>query len=263
MMQITRLFAHGYSRHAGIALSFLIAVLVPACETTDLGHSDTEVTPAAAPAAPNEKQAAQIRALEETNATLQLKLLERNADLIRMNEERNEAVQEVVRTKSKLRGIESPAEAASTMAEVEIAMKQVKSAVAQTQQDLGPGIREAEQLLATGAKEFEKGNYGGAIYLATQAKSLIGTRREQIGAHNTALQPDEEPFAFPIALRTLTKSNVRSGPGLSFSVLRTLPTDTALLGLSYKNEWVRIRLDDDRDGWMHYKLVDNQHSSRL
>ena len=263
MMQITTLLAHRYSRYAGIVLSFLIAALLQACETTDPGHSDMEVKSAVAPSAPNEQQAAKIRTLEEANAALQLKLLERNADLIRMNEERNEAVQEVVRTKSKLRGIESPAEAASTMAEVEIAMKQVKSAVAETQQDLGPGIREAEELLARGAKEFDNGNYGGAIYLATQAKGLIGTRREQIGENNTTLQPDEEPFAFPIALRTLTKSNVRSGPGLTFSVLLTLPTETPLLGISYKDEWVRVRLDDGRDGWMHYTLVDNQHSNKL
>ncbi len=263
-MHSTGPFTHGCSKFTGIVLSALIAALMTACEAMGPERSTPErlapePSPAADPSALNEQQAAKIRALEETNSALQMKLLERNAELMRLNEERNDAVQEVVRTKSKLRGIESRAEAASSLAEVEIAMKQVKSVAARAQQDPGPAIRKAEQLLAMGATEFEKNNYGGTIYLATQAKSLIGTRREQIGGVKPSLQPDEVPFAFPIDLRTLTRSNVRGGPGLSFGILRTLPTKAPLIGLSYKDDWVRVRLDDGRDGWVHYTLLDNQN----
>ncbi len=261
-MHVTGLFALRSPRHVIIALSFLIATLLPACETSGPGQSAMEAAPAVDPRALEEQQAARIRALKETNVELRLKLLERNAELMRLNQERNEAVQEVVRTKSKLRGIESRAEAASTMAEVEIALKQVKAAAAKAQQDPGSGIRKVEQLLTMGGTEFENSNYGGAIYLATQAKSLIGTRREQMGAQNSSLQPGEVPFVFPIALKSLKKSNVRDGPGRAFGVLLTLPRETLVRGLSYKDEWVHVRLEDGRDGWMHYTLVDNRHSDR-
>lgn len=256
-MNAAGLIQQASSRYVALALSVLLAIVTPACKT--LGSADAGMNSASADA---EQQAAKIRALNEANATLQLKLLERNAELSRLNEERNEAVQEVVRTKSKLRGIESRAEAASTMAEVEIAMKQVKLAAAKAQQDPGPGIRKAEELLAMGAAEFEKSNYGGAIYLTTQAKGLIGTRREQMGTQNGSLQPDEVQFAFPIALESLKRSNVRGGPGRTFGVLLTLPTEAPLVGLSYKDEWVRVRLDDGDEGWIHYTLVGNQHSER-
>lgn len=266
-MPVPGLFAHGLRKHLFIvALSATFAALLSACGTLMPRQAAVPATPtpnasADAPAL-NERQAAEIRALNESNAALQLKLLERNAQIARLDDERSEAIQEVVRTKSKLRGIESKAEAASTMAEVEIALKQVKTAAAKAKQDPGPGIREAQQLLAMSAVEFGNSNYGGTIYLATQAKSLIGTRREQIGANNHPLQPDEVAFAFPIALKSLRNSNVRDGPGLAFEVLLTVPRETRMLGLAYTNQWVRVRVEDGRDGWMHYTLLDNQRSDR-
>lgn len=259
-MHVTGVSALGFSRYVVLAFSFLLAALLPACKTLMSDKSDTKAVSTVDSHALEKQQSAKIRALNETNAALRVQLLEKNAELVRLNEERNEAVQEVVRTKSKLRGIESRAEAASTMAEVEIALKQVKTAAEKAKQDPGLGIRKAEELLAMGAKEFEKNNYGGAIYLATRAKTLIGKRRDQIGTQDTSLQPDEVAFAFPIALKSLKRSNVRDGPGRAFKVLLTLPTETPLLGLSYKDDWVRVRLDDGRDGWMHYSLVDNQNA---
>ncbi len=265
-MHVTGLFARGFSRHFITALCLLFATLLVACDT--LNPVQTEVQPASAPndiaklRDANAAQAAEIRTLKQMAAELQLKLLERNAELVRLDDERSEAIQEVVRTKSKLRGMESKAEAASTMAEVEIAFKQVKTAAAKSEQDPGPWIQEAERLLAMSAAEFENNNYGGTIYLAGQAKSLIGTRRDQMGTHSLSLRPDEIPFTFPIALKSLRNSNVRDGPGLDFGVLLTVPRETPMLGLAYKDQWVRVRIEDGRDGWMHYTLVDNRQSQR-
>ena len=162
-MHVTGLFAHAFPRRIVIAMCVVGAALLSACET--LTPAPTEETAAPTPnnsteiRTLNEKQAAEIRNLHEINAKLQLMLLERNAELTRLDDERTEAIQEVVRTKSKLRGIESKAEAASTMAEVEIALKQVKAVAENTKQDPGPGIREAEKLLAMSGAEFENSNY--------------------------------------------------------------------------------------------------------
>jgi hypothetical protein len=277
-MYVTGLLARAIPAQVMIALCFIVATLLSACGTTDTKQTAVDTPPApsspADPPALNENQSAEIRALtkanraltkrnralRESNAKLQLKLLEGSAELTRSDDERGEAIQEVVRTKSKLRGIESKAEAASTMAEVEIALRQVKAEAADTMQSPGPGIRKAEQLLAMSAAEFENSNYGGTIYLADQAKSLIGTRREQMGTRNVSLQPDEVPFALPVALEALRRSNVRDGPGHAFEILLTLPPEAPLLGLAYKDEWVRVRVEDGRDGWMHYTLVDNRYS---
>jgi hypothetical protein len=257
-MHLAGLFARGYYRYFTATLLFFSMALLCACETLN-------PAPAPAPAvsktkkAPvvNEQQVAEIRALKNLNAELQLKLLERNAELTRLERERSEAIQEVVRTKSKLRGMESKAEAASTMAEVEIALRQVKAAAVRAAQDPGPGIREADRLMKMSAAEFENSNYGGTIYLATQAKSLIGTRRDQMGTKGSSPQPDEVSFAFPIALESLGNSNVRDGPGIRFGILLTVSNGEPVLGLAYKDQWVRVRVQDGREGWVHYTLVDN------
>ncbi|NIQ92292.1 MAG: hypothetical protein GWN93_26230, partial [Deltaproteobacteria bacterium] len=67
-------------------------------------------------------------------AKLQLRLLERDAQIKQLEERLNsqqemldEAIQEVVRAKAKLRTLESKAEAASEMAEAEIAIKALKT----------------------------------------------------------------------------------------------------------------------------------------
>lgn len=233
--------------------------LLSACETVEQAPapavSETEKAPVV-----NAQLDAELRALKDVNAELQLKLLERNAELMRLEDERSEAIQEVVRTKSKLRGVESKAEAASTMAEVEIALKQVKAAAAKAAQDPGPGIREAQRLMQMSAAEFENNNYGGTIYLATQAKSLIGTRRDQMGSQGPSPQPDEVPFAFPIALESLGNSNIRDGPGTKFGILLTVPKREPLLAFAYKDQWVRVRVQDGREGWIHYTLVDNHQT---
>lgn len=255
-MHVTGPFARGYYRFFTASSLVLGMALLSACETVKQAPAPVVSETTKAPPV-NAQQVAELRALKNVNAELQLKLLERNAELARLERERSEAIQEVVRTKSKLRGVESKAEAASTMAEVEIALKQVKAAAAKADQDPGPGLSEAERLMQMSAAEFENNNYGGTIYLATQAKSLIGTRRDQIGSQGSSPQPDEVPFAFPIALESLGNSNVRDGPGLNFGILLTVPKREPLLAFAYKDQWVRVRVQDGREGWVHYTLVDN------
>jgi SH3-like domain-containing protein len=50
-------------------------------------------------------------------------------------------------------------------------------------------------------------------------------------------------------------SNVREGPGLNFDILFTLQADAPLMGLAYKNQWVRVRDDRGRSGWIFHALV--------
>ena len=83
----------------------------------------------------------------------------------------DEAIQEVVRAKAKLRSLESKAEAASEMAEAEIAVKALKAQLAG--QTRNPELIKAQELLKMSAQEFKKENYGGAVYLTSQAKGHI------------------------------------------------------------------------------------------
>jgi len=161
---------------------------------------------------------------------------------------------EVVRTKAKLRNMESKAEAASVLAEGEIGLKAFKTRVNGSTKD--PIFTQADVLLKTSALELQKENYGGALYLATQAKLILKEGQERTkGREKTTMIAGEVPFAIPLSLRVVGSGNVREGPGLDFRVLFTLPEDSALVGNSYKSPWVRVLAEDGRSGWIYYSLV--------
>jgi SH3-like domain-containing protein len=56
----------------------------------------------------------------------------------------------------------------------------------------------------------------------------------------------------------LRTSNVREGPGTEFRVIVTLRQGTPLTGYSYKGEWIRIKLEDGTQGWIHQALASNR-----
>ncbi len=231
----------------------------------------TDPSPQQAAATPDEqatsaRQAEQIRDLQERIAKLQLGLLDKEgqvaelqlgaldkeAQVAELQENLDEAVLEVVRAKARLQSVESRAEAASTMAEAEIDLKAVRDSAGG---DAGPELIQAEQLLKMSAREFEGENYGGALYLASQAMSLVNIGRGRFSAGDASRRAGEISFAVPLGLETVRNSNVRSGPGNRFEALFTVRERAPLVGLAYEGQWVRIRDDRGRGGWIFHSLV--------
>ena len=198
-----------------------------------------------------ERQAARISVLEQSMAELQLGLLEKEAQVTELRQKLDEAIQEVVRTKAKLQSVESRAEAASAMAEAEIALKAVRAEAAEP----GPEVFQAEQLLEMSAREFESRNYGGSLYLASQAMSLVNIGKRRLVGADMPHRVGEVLFVIPLSLEATRNSNVREGPGRGFKVLFTLQERTRLVGLAYEDQWVRVRDDNGRGGWIFHSLV--------
>ncbi len=209
-----------------------------------------------------------LESLEGEIAKSKLRILEKEAQVKALEERLNsqqvmldEAIQEVVRAKAKLRSLETKAEAASDMAEAEIAVKALKVKLAGRGSD--PEIAKAEQLLNMGVKEFERENYGGALYLTTQAKGQIKTAEMRLGGRKMPsdvrkeLKPvaGEALFAQPIPLQVLKTSNLRELPDLKSNILATLEKGTPLIGYSYKDQWVRVTMEDGTAGWIFQTLV--------
>lgn len=216
----------------------------------------------------NRKLEQSLQSLEDQIAKTNLRILEKEAQVKALEERLNsqqimldEAIQEVVRTKAKLRSLESKAEAASDMAEAEIAVKALKIKLGGRSRD--PEIAKAEQLLKMSVKEFERENYGGALYLTNQAKGHIKTAQMHLGSRKMPLdgRRELEPvagetlFAQPIPLQVLKTSNLRERPALSSNILATLEKGTQLIGYSYKDEWVRVTMEDRTVGWIFQTLV--------
>lgn len=202
-----------------------------------------------------------IDLLENKTAKIQLRLLERDAEIKQLEQRLNSqqvmldaAIQEVVRAKAKLRSLESKAEAASEMAEAEIALKALKVQLAGQSED--PEVIKAQQLLKMSAEEFEKENYGGALYLISQAKGHIRSSQMRLGDQSKIEAVEGEVvFAQPVRLQVIKNSNLREGPDLKSKILTTLEKGTPLIGYSYKGQWVRVFSEDGNNGWIFQALV--------
>ncbi len=200
-----------------------------------------------------EVRAAPDPELQQRVATLQLQLLERSAQVEDAQRQLGAARQEVVRAMARRQTLASRAEAASAMAEAEIAVEAVTGAA---KIEAVPEALQARNLLAQSTTEFVDENYGGALYLANQARSAARAGEFWLtGGKQGNRQPTEILFALPVPLETVRNSNVRSGPGLRFRVLFTLDRVTPLVGQSYTDQWVRITDEEGRDGWIFHNLI--------
>lgn len=190
---------------------------------------------------------------ERRAARLEFRLFESEAQLEALQSRLNDTRDEVVRTMAKLRRAASRAEAASGMAEAEVALQSLKSSAGQRQL---PEVSEATRLVQQSSVEFNKQNFGGALYLATQAKTVAGSGRSRVDPGNRgASLPGETPFAVPVRLKVASRGNVRAGPGISFAVAFTVETGTVLTGHSHTDEWIKISDDGGRNGWIFRTLV--------
>src|SRR5881409_1914271 len=196
-------------------------------------------------------------ALEQRAGRLELKTLEQEAQIEELQDRLDDARREVVRAMAKLQSLATRAEAASGMAEAEIALEALRSASGSNSQAPTPAeYGQGMQLLQLATTEFDQQNYAGALYLATEAKNAAAAGRGRVASDDrSATRRGEVPFALPLRLQTTGRANVREGPGANFKVLFTLESGAPIVGYSYVDQWVRIRDDSDRPGWIHQTLV--------
>ena len=261
----TRRVFPGLARRLGSALSFALCVSLVACAA-----SPPPATPAPAPTPDPvvvvetvvervvdtvEVPAEPDAELERRIATLQLQLLERAAQVEDLQRRLDTTRQEGVRAMARLQSLASRAEAASAMAEAEVALEAVAGA---ERDEEAPEAAQARHLLVLSTTEFTNENYGGALYLASLARNVARVGEVRLtGGEQRERQPGEALFALPLALETGQRSNVRAGPGIGFPVLVTLDLGTPVVGHSYVAQWVRITFDQGRDGWIFHSLVTN------
>ena len=151
---------------------------------------------------------------------------------------------EVVRTMAKLQTLASRAEAEHHYDHANGGGQQL------------PETGQVSKLVQQSNEEFNKQNFGGALYLANQAKSIAGTARARTAAGSRgASRPGETPFAVPIRLKVTSRGNVREGPGTSFAVVFAVEAGNALTGYSYTEDWVRVGDEQGRGGWIFRSLI--------
>jgi hypothetical protein len=135
------------------------------------GH---QPAPAAAPAPATTPDLAPVQtparnpAQDREIARLRTQVQDRDDRIAELERRLAEAMNEAVRAMARLRTLATRAEAASAMAEAEVSVQQVRSRGSRE-------VQEADRLLRSASTEFDAENYGGAVYLATQAKRLAAS----------------------------------------------------------------------------------------
>jgi TolA-binding protein len=190
--------------------------------------------------------------LEQRVSHLELTLLDRDAQVEDLQNRLEETRREVVRSMAKVQTLATRAEAASGMAEAEIALQTLRTS---SHAPGSPDVARVSKLLSDATNEFNKQNYGGALYLANQAKSTAGVGRTRSAGDASSLRPGEVLFAVPLELQAAARCKLREGPGTTFRVLATLEGGAPLTGLSHVDQWVRVTSDSGPTGWVFWNLV--------
>jgi hypothetical protein len=164
-----------------------------------------------------------------------------------------ETASEVSRTKSKLHRLATQPEAASKIAEVEVAMDTLKQAMLD-ESDI-PLQSLAQRLLDAATVAYRQKDYSNAMNYAAQSRELIdmtsnSARKLQESQHTTVI------FKTPIALFTTRADNLRAGPSDHAKVRGLLAKGTSLTAIAYHSDWLRVQTEDGRFGWIQNTQVD-------
>ena len=126
--------------------------------------------------------------LDKRVARLELQVLARDAEVEDLQMKLEDTRAEVVRAMAKLQSVASRAQAASAMAEAEVALQTMKAGASQDP----PEADQVNRLVRQAANAFDRTNYGGALYLANQAKTLALSYRGRLAGW------DERPPRTPL-----------------------------------------------------------------
>lgn len=160
-----------------------------------------------------------------------------------------ESTRQVARAKVKLRRLATQADAASYIAEVEVAMESLRSSLGT--KSAVPLMVLAQGILESTAVPFTQGDYGVAMDRAAQAEQLIA-----VVADNQA-RPWSRPRAsgqvllqVPIPLKVTVDGNLRTQPLGKAPVVGALKKDSPLVAHAYKGSWLQVETEDGRSGWI-------------
>jgi len=241
-------------KYRNLVLPLMLQAFIAACAGLpvhrDVAPPNPPEEPAQVSAPPPQVVITRDPELDQKLAHAELLLLEKEAQVNELQARLDDARQEVVRAMAKQQSLASRAEAASGMAEAEIALQSLRGSSG------APGVPEVTRLIKLSNAEFDKQNYAGALYLASQAKGAAFAARGQFASVDRGpLRAGEKAFAGPLPLQTTKRANVREGPGGDFKVLFTLPAGAALTAYSHAEEWLRITDASGRDGWIYQNLI--------
>ena len=156
---------------------------------------------------------------------------------------------EVIRTKAKLQGLETKADATSAIAETRVLFRR-----ALEQRGRTPSLLRCEELLDRAEAMVEANNHGAAVFMALKVQELLKDVRR-----NWAATGSEETGDRPAPKRQYTVTaelaNLRREPSRSAPVVQQLKKGTLLEAARLRGDWLQVQAGD-ATGWIARALVE-------
>ena len=105
---------------------------------------------------------------------------------------------------------------------------------------------EVEEKLATASQLTEKRNYSAAVYYASRAMRILNRTEHRVSAREISRNS---------LVVSVSRANLRSGPGPKHAVVSKLDYGTAVLQLAAKDDWLKVRTMSGQLGWIHKSLL--------
>ena len=245
-------------------MALLLAAIIAGCATPPPAQPPAPpAEPAREPPPPPvvcptcDEQHREIARLRHDLASKDVEIRELRAQYRDQVKALQESSRQAARAAVKLHRLATQTDAASYLAEVEVALQTLRSSPdAGSRSSL---FAVAEGMLQSAAAAFERGDYGAAMDRTAQAQQLITMLADhRLRPTSKAQVSAEVPFQVPIPLRVKIDSNLRRQPRGNARVQGVLKSSTALLAYAYKGNWLRVEADDGRSGWLYQALFAGQ-----
>jgi outer membrane murein-binding lipoprotein Lpp len=193
----------------------------------------------AASTAEVDRLSARVKKLEEDQHRLEEKIAVLARDL-----EVTET--ELIRTKARLKGNETKAEASAAIAEARILAGRLADDKTRTSV-----LARSEESLAKAEEQLSAGNFGAALFFASKAQDLVVRVKEGDATPATTAGAGLPSLSAYLA-RTVAR--IRKGPDLSETIVGRLPPGAEVVSEAVSGEWVRVTYRGV-SGWVHSSLL--------
>jgi len=181
---------------------------------------------------------ARLRKSEEEQKRLEERLAAEQRDL-------EVTEMELIRTKARLKGLETKAEASSAIAEARILMKRVANDKSQALD-----LSRCQQLLDRAEQQLGVENYGAAAFFAMKAQDLLDETRHA-RADPTALDRAAPQKTYTVQGDSV---NIREGPSMTDPVIGRAAKGTVLEASVLRGDWVKVS-QAGLSGWVYLPLL--------